>query len=177
MLQTPGRKAEDGEERKSPGTAVSAKELQTVAEFAALKRLNLKVRTGEFVCIIGDVGSGKSSLLSSLIGDLLVLPGSHLEDIGGICVNDDYANKVVLEESRKPAPEPPISITQDVSYVQQVPWIQNKTIRENILFGLPFERRRYNRAIKICELTRDLEILPGGDETEIGEKGINLSGG
>lgn len=58
-----------------------------------------------------------------------------------------------------------------------MPWIQNKTIRENILFGLPIDEERYNRTIKICELSRDLEILPAGDLTEIGEKGINLSGG
>ena len=61
--------------------------------------------------------------------------------------------------------------------MQQVPWIQNKTIRENIIFGEPFDKERYERSIKICELTRDLEILPSGDLTEIGEKGINLSGG
>ena len=53
----------------------------------------------------------------------------------------------------------------------------NKTIRENILLGLPFDEERYSQAIEVCELTRDLVILPGGDLTEIGEKGINLSGG
>jgi ATP-binding cassette, subfamily C (CFTR/MRP), member 1 len=58
-----------------------------------------------------------------------------------------------------------------------MPWIQNKTIRENILFGLPFDQNKYDKVIKYCELGRDLEILPAGDQTEIGEKGINLSGG
>ena len=51
------------------------------------------------------------------------------------------------------------------------------TIRDNILFGLDYEEQKYNETIKICELTRDLEILPDHDQTEIGEKGINLSGG
>lgn len=64
-----------------------------------------------------------------------------------------------------------------MSYSQQIPWIQNKSIRENILFGLPYDDAKYKNTIKICELTRDLEILPNLDETEIGEKGINLSGG
>lgn len=64
-----------------------------------------------------------------------------------------------------------------ISYVQQVPWIQNKTIKDNITFGFPFEKKKYQETIEICELTRDLEILPAGDMTEIGEKGINLSGG
>jgi len=61
--------------------------------------------------------------------------------------------------------------------VQQQPWIQNKSIKENILFGIEYDEARYKETIKICELKRDLEILPAGDLTEIGEKGINLSGG
>lgn len=68
-------------------------------------------------------------------------------------------------------------MNQKLSYSQQIPWIQNKTIKENILFGLPYDEAKYRETIQICELTRDLEILPNLDETEIGEKGINLSGG
>lgn len=71
----------------------------------------------------------------------------------------------------------PVKISEKIAYVQQNPWIQNKTIRENILFGMPFDEEKYAETISICELTRDLEILPAGDSTEIGEKGINLSGG
>jgi len=51
------------------------------------------------------------------------------------------------------------------------------TIRDNILYGLPLDKLKYLKTIRICELERDLEILPAGDKTEIGEKGINLSGG
>lgn len=58
-----------------------------------------------------------------------------------------------------------------------MPWIQNKTIRDNITFGHDFDQERYDMVINICELSRDLDILPTGDQTEIGEKGINLSGG
>jgi ABC-type bacteriocin/lantibiotic exporter with double-glycine peptidase domain len=58
-----------------------------------------------------------------------------------------------------------------------VPWIQNKNIKDNICFGQPLEKERYERTIDLCELRRDLEILPAGDLTEIGEKGITLSGG
>jgi len=64
-----------------------------------------------------------------------------------------------------------------VGLVQQTPWIQNMTIRDNILFGLPLDEARYNRAVAACQLESDLELLKGGDLTEIGEKGINLSGG
>lgn len=72
-------KIEDNEDKElSPG---KAKELQTINEFVALKHLNLTIRKGSFVCIIGDVGSGKSSLLSALIGDLIYLPHNEFERI------------------------------------------------------------------------------------------------
>jgi ABC-type Mn2+/Zn2+ transport system ATPase subunit len=64
-----------------------------------------------------------------------------------------------------------------VGYCPQTAWIQNSTLKENILFGQPFDEQKYKDVIYHCCLTRDLEILPGGDLTEIGERGINLSGG
>jgi ABC-type multidrug transport system fused ATPase/permease subunit len=51
------------------------------------------------------------------------------------------------------------------------------TIKDNILFGKPYQEEKYLQAIAMCELERDLEFLPSRDHTEIGEKGINLSGG
>jgi ATP-binding cassette, subfamily C (CFTR/MRP), member 1 len=80
-------------------------------------------------------------------------------------------NKVCEDNTAK------IKLGGTISYVQQMPWIRNCTIRENILFNLPMNNARYNRTIEICQLASDLEMLPGGDLTEIGEKGINLSGG
>lgn len=70
-----------------------------------------------------------------------------------------------------------IKINGSVSLVQQVPWIMNKTIRDNILFGKELHKEKYNETLNICQLGPDLEILKGGDLTQIGEKGINLSGG
>ncbi|XP_053672165.1 multidrug resistance-associated protein 1 [Anopheles nili] len=64
-----------------------------------------------------------------------------------------------------------------IAYVSQQAWIQNATLKDNILFGKPMDQRRYNRVIEACALKPDIEMLPGGDLTEIGEKGINLSGG
>ena len=115
-----------------------------------MKNIDITIQKGEFVCIIGEIGSGKSSILSSLIGDMLVETKTN---------------------------ESPILVNETLSYVQQSPWIQNKTIRENILFGEEMDEEKYQQAIRICELTRDINILPAGDNTEIGEKGINLSGG
>ncbi|XP_040163165.1 multidrug resistance-associated protein 1 isoform X7 [Anopheles arabiensis] len=64
-----------------------------------------------------------------------------------------------------------------IAYVSQQAWIQNATLKDNILFGKPMDQRRYARVIEACALKPDIEMLPGGDMTEIGEKGINLSGG
>uniref|UniRef100_A0A1Q3FWR2 ABC-type glutathione-S-conjugate transporter n=2 Tax=Culex tarsalis TaxID=7177 RepID=A0A1Q3FWR2_CULTA len=64
-----------------------------------------------------------------------------------------------------------------IAYVSQQAWIQNATLQDNILFGKPMDAKRYHKVIAACALKPDIEMLPGGDQTEIGEKGINLSGG
>ena len=88
---------------------------------------------------------------------------------------DDATRHEIIEKCKQHKGK--VKLGGSISYVQQIPWIQNKTIRDNILFGLPMDEDRYNNTIHLCELENDLEILPGGDLTEIGEKGINLSGG
>ncbi|CAL1531982.1 unnamed protein product [Lymnaea stagnalis] len=70
-----------------------------------------------------------------------------------------------------------VNLKGSVAYVAQQAWIQNCSVKENILFGSPLDAKRYSDILKACALERDLSILPQGDETEIGEKGINLSGG
>jgi ABC-type multidrug transport system fused ATPase/permease subunit len=64
-----------------------------------------------------------------------------------------------------------------IAYCSQVPWIQNATVRDNITFGQAFDQEKYDRVIEACSLAQDLRILPHGSSTEIGERGINLSGG
>ncbi|KAG0099344.1 hypothetical protein BGZ93_008058 [Podila epicladia] len=81
-----------------------------------------------------------------------------------------------LDGSRVYDPETGL-LKDGVAYVSQQAWLQNASIKDNILFGSPFEEERYNRVIEVCALKRDLEILEDGDQTEIGEKGITLSGG
>lgn len=70
-----------------------------------------------------------------------------------------------------------VNVDGRVAYVSQQAWIQNATLKDNILFGKKLDQKKYDQVIEACALTQDLAMLPGGDQTEIGEKGINLSGG
>ena len=111
-----------------------------------VKQVNFKIPKGSLTAIVGTVGSGKSSLLSALLGELHKMTGH---------VNTDGS----------------------VAYVPQQAWIQNCTLKENIIFCEDTDEDKYNKVIDACALRTDLEILTAGDQTEIGEKGINLSGG
>ena len=70
-----------------------------------------------------------------------------------------------------------ISKSGKLAYVEQCPWIQNTTIRNNVIFMSEFDQQKYDDTMRLCELEEDITVLPGGDLTEIGERGINLSGG
>lgn len=70
-----------------------------------------------------------------------------------------------------------VSVNGTISYVAQQAWIQNETVRNNILFGKEMNKELYEKVLESCALVNDLKILPAGDMTEIGERGINLSGG
>ncbi|XP_018048305.1 PREDICTED: multidrug resistance-associated protein 1 isoform X2 [Atta colombica] len=111
-----------------------------------LRNINLHVEQGQLVAIVGTVGSGKSSLLSALLGEM-----------------DKISGKVNTKGS--------------IAYVSQQAWIQNATLQDNVLFGKALNKSVYNSVIEACALTPDFKMLPAGDQTEIGEKGINLSGG
>ncbi|XP_049439277.1 multidrug resistance-associated protein 1-like [Epinephelus fuscoguttatus] len=111
-----------------------------------LQRINVKVKTGSLVAVVGHVGSGKSSLLSAMLGEM--------ERRSGF-----------------------VSIKGSVAYVPQQAWIQNASLKDNILFGGERKESWYHRVLEACALLPDLDILPAGDSTEIGEKGLNLSGG
>ena len=71
----------------------------------------------------------------------------------------------------------PVQLNGSVSYVEQQAWIQNMTLRENVLFGQEFDKKKYVDTMLACQLEPDLKEMPAGDLSEIGEKGINLSGG
>ncbi|KAL6447242.1 hypothetical protein ACFW04_001485 [Cataglyphis niger] len=115
-------------------------------ERPTLQNINFHVEQGQLVAIVGTVGSGKSSLLSALLGEMVKLSGK-------------------------------VNTKGSIAYVSQQPWIQNATLQDNVLFGKALNKSVYNRVVEGCALSPDLKMLPAGDQTEIGEKGINLSGG
>ncbi|KAJ9188588.1 hypothetical protein P3X46_003930 [Hevea brasiliensis] len=111
-----------------------------------LDGIQLKVKRGMKVAICGTVGSGKSSLLSCVLGEIQKLSGT-------------------------------VKISGTKAYVPQSPWILTGNIRENILFGNPYDSAKYYSTVKACALTKDFDLFNCGDLTEIGERGINMSGG
>ncbi|MGH0163405.1 UNVERIFIED_CONTAM: hypothetical protein FKN15_051191 [Acipenser sinensis] len=107
--------------------------------------------------------------------NLMVPHGSLLAVVGHVGCGKSSLVSALLGEMEKLEGE--ISISGSVAYVSQQAWIQNATLRDNILFGKPYNAEKYSSILEACALLTDLEVLPGGDQTEIGEKGINLSGG
>ncbi|KNE62659.1 hypothetical protein AMAG_07853 [Allomyces macrogynus ATCC 38327] len=111
-----------------------------------IKNLNVRFKKDGLNVVVGKTGSGKTSLLMALLGEMHTIHG----------------------KLHKPA---------SAAYVSQSAWLQSASIRDNILFGSPYDATRYTRVLADCALARDLEILASGDQTEIGERGIVLSGG
>ncbi|XP_044034328.1 ATP-binding cassette sub-family C member 3 isoform X2 [Siniperca chuatsi] len=107
--------------------------------------------------------------------NVMVPQGSLLAVVGHVGCGKSSLISALLGEMEKLEGE--VSIRGSVAYVPQQAWIQNATLRDNILFGIPYNEQKYLSVLEACALTPDLEVLPGGDMTEIGEKGINLSGG
>ncbi|CBX97089.1 similar to ABC multidrug transporter [Plenodomus lingam JN3] len=129
----------EGVKTESDTTAVEEKPFE-------IKGLNLTFGRKELTAIIGSVGSGKTSLLAALAGDMRKTKG-----------------EVVFGASR--------------AFCPQYAWIQNATVRENIVFGKEFKKKWYDQVVDACALRPDLDMLPHHDATEIGERGITVSGG
>lgn len=123
-----------------------------------LRDISLTIGAGQLCCIVGPVGCGKSSLLYALLGEMVLRSGS----VGILpkASNDEGSG----EEA------------QTISFCDQRPWIVNATVEENVLFGLPLDEARMQRAVEAACMNDDLATLPAGLQSEIGEKGINLSG-
>ena len=125
--------------------------------------LDMRFKVGQMNVIIGPTGSGKTSLLMALLGEMTLLEGSV------------YLPGGKSREDLRPDPE--TGMTESVAYCAQQAWLVNGSIKENIVFASSWDARRYKNVIVACSLQRDLEILDSGDQTLVGEKGVTLSGG
>ncbi|ORY36994.1 P-loop containing nucleoside triphosphate hydrolase protein [Rhizoclosmatium globosum] len=125
-------------------SAEDAKAIAPQSQISSLKNINLNIEKGSLVAIVGAVGSGKSSLLQALIGEMKTTQGK-------------------------------ITFSGSLGYAAQSAWIQNANLRENIVFGKEFNKEKYLNALLDAALLPDLKVLPDGDQTSIGERGINLS--
>uniref|UniRef100_H3HA09 Uncharacterized protein n=1 Tax=Phytophthora ramorum TaxID=164328 RepID=H3HA09_PHYRM len=111
-----------------------------------LSDITFTLQPGTLTIVVGPVGSGKSSLVNAILGEMHQIRGTR-------------------------------SVQGDVAYASQQAWIQNQTVRDNILFGESYDAHHYRTVVTACQLLPDFEMLEQGDQTEIGERGINLSGG
>lgn len=111
-----------------------------------LKNINLSFGSNELVAIVGSVGSGKTSLLAALAGEMRQTVGE-------------------IRQSAR------------LAYCPQSAWIQNASVRDNVVFGRDFDADWYQKVVYACALQPDLDMFPDGDQTEIGERGITVSGG
>ncbi len=112
-----------------------------------LSNINLEIEVGSLVAIVGSTGEGKTSIVSAFLGEIPAIFGSQT------------------------------TLRGTEAYVPQVSWIFNATVRDNIIFGSSYDPEQYNRAIHAIALRQDLTLFPSGDLTEIGERGVNISGG
>lgn len=125
--------------------------------------MDLRFQVGGLNIIAGPTGSGKTSMLMALLGEMTLLGGRVHLPCGGS--REDVA------------PSPDTGLTESIAYCAQQAWLVNDTIKQNILFASPPDESRYKIVLAACALERDLEILDSGDSTLVGEKGITLSGG
>ncbi|XP_011701007.1 PREDICTED: multidrug resistance-associated protein 4-like isoform X2 [Wasmannia auropunctata] len=133
-----------------------------------LCNINLTVKPGQLCAMIGDVGSGKSSVLHLLLKELDLGAGSVIFTQGSFNYNfqDNLSNGYFTNNPNL-----------RISYASQDPWIFNGTVRDNILFGQPYDKAKYMQVTNVCALMKDFRQFLQGDLTLVGDKGILLSGG
>ena len=111
-----------------------------------LQHIDFTAHKGDLSCVVGRVGSGKSSFLQAILGDIWKVHGE-------------------------------VVVHGKTAYVAQQAWVMNATVKENVIFGHRWDPHFYDLTIKACALMEDFKTLPDGDQTEVGERGISLSGG
>ncbi|KAI0355834.1 multidrug resistance-associated ABC transporter [Trametes cingulata] len=154
---------------RTRGTSAAPSAASTPRHKFILVDLTLDFPIGELSLICGKLGSGKSLLLLALLGEADLLSGQMICPRSPPDTIASFAGVVVPQEEW--------IVNGVCAYVPQSAWLRNASIKENILFDLPYVEERYQKVLEACALLSDLEILEDGDESEIGERGVNLSGG
>eukprot|EP00899_Mesostigma_viride_P025318 jgi/Mesvir1/5971/Mv00725-RA.1 len=185
----------DGKPRHSLDILLSGQSFAWEAGGAPLlKDIWLEVRKGQLIALVGQVGSGKTSLLSALLGDMHLAPPASLRASNGrsweacrdsneshASTHDPNTDDDLFDPASHPMGDGGCTVVESirgsVAYTSQSAWIMNCSLRDNVLFGMPWDAERYHQVLAACGLLHDIKFLPAGDLTEIGEKGINLSGG
>ncbi|KIJ64255.1 hypothetical protein HYDPIDRAFT_91004 [Hydnomerulius pinastri MD-312] len=123
-----------------------------------LRDISLRLPEGQLSLVTGSTASGKTALLLALLGEMTITNGTLLmsKDMSKI---DEHGNM------------------HSISYAAQSPWLRHQSIKDNILFGYPYDEARYNAVVECCALRPDFDVLEDGDATEIGVRGVSLSGG
>ncbi|KAF5273657.1 hypothetical protein FQR65_LT04657 [Abscondita terminalis] len=127
------------------------------------------------------INNGKASWIPNPIVPTLanvqleIKPGSLCAVVGQVGAGKSSLLNLILKEL--PLSSGTLEVYGNVSYSSQEPWLFVSTVRNNILFGLPYIKNRYKNTVKVCALERDFELLPNGDKTLVGERGASLSGG
>ncbi|XP_039392197.1 ATP-binding cassette sub-family C member 8 isoform X3 [Mauremys reevesii] len=140
---------------------------------ATLSNIDIRIPQGQLTMIVGQVGCGKSSLLLATLGEMQKTSGNVFWNSS---IPDSETGEDVSPE-KETAVDTEVRKRGSVAYASQKPWLLNATVEENIIFESPFNKQRYKAVIDACSLQPDIDILPHGDQTQIGERGINLSGG
>ncbi|XP_034071747.1 ATP-binding cassette sub-family C member 8 isoform X1 [Gymnodraco acuticeps] len=138
-----------------------------------LSNVDIKIPFGKLTMIVGQVGSGKSSLLLAALGEMQRVSGAVYWNSLPNLESEGYESPT----ERDAAGDGEIRKRGAVGYASQKPWLLNSTVVENITFEMPMIKPRFNAVIEACSLQPDIDILPQGELTEIGERGIILSGG
>mmetsp|Transcript_14532 Transcript_14532/g.49619 ORF Transcript_14532/g.49619 Transcript_14532/m.49619 type:complete len:1544 (-) Transcript_14532:156-4787(-) len=130
--------------------------------FKGVPKMRKGAELGTYNCVLRDI-------------DLEVRKGELCMVAGKVGCGKTSLLCAILGEMKKESGS--VSLSGRIAYAAQQPWIKNATVRDNILFGSEYDEEKYGAVIEVCALLQDFEVLPAGDQTEIGEKGINLSGG
>ena len=147
------KKEEKEGEKENLSLEIKSEEKEVIkgtVTVSLLKEINLKVKKGELIGIIGEIGSGKTCLFNAILNNLDIL-------------NNELNKKIIVNGK--------------ISYSPQKSWILNDTVRNNIIFHNKFDEQKYNKIVDICQLEPDFELFKSGDLTQLSDKGNNLSGG